>query len=38
MKKIYQEVSIEVLVLSAMDVVTLSNWYDDTGDDIFTPL
>ena len=38
MKKIYEEMKIELLVLSA-DIVTLSeNAKDNTGDDIFTPL
>ncbi len=38
MKKIYEEMKIELLVLSA-DIVTLSdNEKDDVGDDIFTPI
>ena len=38
MKKIYEEMKIELLMFSA-DIVTLSdNEKDDVGDDIFTPL
>ncbi len=38
MKKIYQEVSIEVLYFTTADIVTLSeNFHDDTADDIFAP-
>lgn len=38
MKKIYEEMKIELLVFS-MDIVTLSdNAKDDVADDIFTPL
>lgn len=37
MKKIYEEMKIELLVLSA-DIVTLSdNQKDDVADDIFSP-
>ncbi len=39
MKKIYEEMKIELLVFSTQDIVTLSdNEKDDVGDDIFTPL
>jgi hypothetical protein len=39
MKKIYEEMKIELLVLLTADIVTLSdNEKDDTGDDIFTPI
>ena len=38
MKKFYEEIKIELLVLLA-DIVTLSdNEKDDVGDDIFSPL
>ena len=36
MKKEYQEIKIELLIVSAEDIVTLSpNQKDDLGDDIF---
>ena len=39
MKKIYEAVSIELTLLSTMDILTLSeNAKDDVADDIFTPL
>lgn len=38
MKKIYEEVKLELVALSAMDVLTLSiNEKDDAADDIFAP-
>lgn len=39
MKKIYEEMKIELIMLLTADIVTLSdNQKDDVGDDIFTPL
>ena len=39
MKKIYEEMKIELIMLLTADIVTLSdNAKDDVGDDIFTPL
>ncbi len=39
MKKIYEEMKLDLLVLSAVDIVTLSdNAKDDVADDIFKPL
>lgn len=36
MKKIYEEVKLELIALSAMDILTLSdNAKDDVADDIF---
>ena len=38
MKKIYENVQIELLLLSGADIVTLSiNQKDDTSEDIFAP-
>ena len=38
MKKLYNEMQIEVIVLSTEDVVTSSpNFFDDVTDDIFSP-
>ena len=39
MKKIYEAVELDLVVLTAMDVLTFSkeNEKDDLGDDIFTP-
>ena len=39
MKKIYEEMKIELIVLLTADIVTFSeNAKDDVEDDIFTPL
>lgn len=39
MKKIYEEMKLELLVFSAADIVTLSeNQKDDVADDIFDPI
>ncbi len=39
MKKIYEEMKIELIVLLTADIVTLSdNQKDDVGEDIFTPI
>jgi hypothetical protein len=39
MKKIYEEMKIELIMLLTADIVTLSdNQKDDVGDDIFTPI
>jgi hypothetical protein len=36
MKKIYQEISVEILYLTTADIVTFSdNWYDDVENDWF---
>ena len=38
MKKLYNEMQIEVIVLSTEDVITSSpNIFDDVTDDIFSP-
>lgn len=38
MKKVYEVLTMEILLLSATDIVTFSdNYKDDVGDDIFTP-
>lgn len=39
MKKIYEEMKIELIMLLKADIVTLSdNQKDDVSDDIFTPI
>ena len=39
MKKIYEEMKIELIVLLTADIVTLSdNQKDNVGEDIFTPI
>jgi hypothetical protein len=39
MKKIYEEMKIELIMLLTADIVTLSdNQKDDVEDDIFTPI
>lgn len=38
MKKIYEDVKIDSIILTSMDVLTLSeNQKDDVADDIFAP-
>lgn len=38
MKKTYQEIEMQVVVLTATDIVTFSpNEFDDTKEDIFVP-
>ena len=39
MKKIYEDINLDVIVLTAADVLTFSreNEKDDVADDIFTP-
>ena len=38
MKKIYEEIKFELIVLSTLDILTLSeNAKDDVADDIFAP-
>lgn len=38
MKKIYENITIEIILMSTTDIVTLSiNGKDDVADDIFAP-
>lgn len=38
MKKIYENITIEIILMSTADIVTLSiNQKDDVADDIFAP-